>query len=80
MASQRVPCFLMALALLGAVAHAGCASRSGPPLPPLNDPAADEHLPGKFVWADLFTSDLPGARRFYGELFGWESADLSERS
>jgi uncharacterized protein len=24
-------------------------------------------------WTDLFTSDVAGSRRFYGELFGWEA-------
>ena len=43
-----------------------------PPLPALNDPATGVHLPGKFVWADLFTNDVDAARKFYGELFGWE--------
>ncbi len=28
-------------------------------------------LPGKFVWHDLLTEDLPGVKKFYGELFGW---------
>jgi predicted enzyme related to lactoylglutathione lyase len=28
-------------------------------------------LPGKFVWADLVTDDVPKARRFYEQLFGW---------
>jgi predicted enzyme related to lactoylglutathione lyase len=28
---------------------------------------------GAPCWADLWTSDVPGARRFYGELFGWEA-------
>jgi hypothetical protein len=32
---------------------------------------ADEPLIGKIVWNDLVTEDLEGARRFYGELFGW---------
>ena len=27
--------------------------------------------PGMFVWRDLMTADVDGARRFYGELFGW---------
>jgi hypothetical protein len=27
---------------------------------------------GKFVWFDLLTNDLPGTKRFYGELFDWE--------
>lgn len=28
--------------------------------------------PGAFSWVELATDDLDGARRFYGELFGWE--------
>jgi len=42
------------------------------PLPPLNAPAANERLPGKFIFADFFTSEIELARRFYGALFGWE--------
>jgi predicted enzyme related to lactoylglutathione lyase len=30
---------------------------------------------GAPTWADLWTSDVAGSRRFYGELFGWESTD-----
>ena len=50
-----------------------------PPLPPLTDPASGVHLPGKFVWADFFTSDIEGARTFYGNLFGWEWRWVSTR-
>lgn len=79
MTGRRASCLAMAVAVLGVAAHAGCASRLGrPPLPPLNDPAVAEHLPGKFVWADLFTNELPAARRFYAELFGWEWRPVSE--
>lgn len=28
--------------------------------------------PGAPCWIDLMTTDVAGARRFYGELFGWE--------
>jgi predicted enzyme related to lactoylglutathione lyase len=35
-----------------------------------------EYAPGTFSWADLATSDTDGAKRFYGELFGWEAEDL----
>jgi uncharacterized protein len=31
--------------------------------------------PGSFCWVGLLTPDVEGAKRFYGELFGWESAD-----
>ena len=27
--------------------------------------------PGSFAWNELMTRDLAGAKRFYGELFGW---------
>jgi predicted enzyme related to lactoylglutathione lyase len=30
-----------------------------------------------FVWNELMTTDLAGARRFYGEVFGWQSMDVS---
>ena len=71
---------LVVLASLGVGVYAGCAARSGlPPLPPLNDPATDTRLPGKFVWADMFSSDVSGARRFYGQLFGWDWRWISER-
>lgn len=29
------------------------------------------HAPGTFCWIDLATTDRAGARKFYGELFGW---------
>ena len=32
--------------------------------------------PNAFCWGELMTRDLAGARAFYGELFGWEYADM----
>jgi uncharacterized protein len=29
-------------------------------------------LPGKFVWFELLTRDIPGAQAFYGEVLGWK--------
>ena len=38
--------------------------------------AADPPVePGSFVWHDLLTKDVAGARRFYGELLGWRFED-----
>ena len=38
--------------------------------------AADPSVePGSFVWHDLLTRDVAGAKRFYGELFGWRFED-----
>jgi uncharacterized protein len=31
---------------------------------------------GTFCWIDLGTTDVPGARAFYGGLFGWDFEDL----
>jgi uncharacterized protein len=33
------------------------------------------HEHGNFCWADLGTRDTAGAKRFYGELFGWSFED-----
>jgi len=63
----------LALLLLAAGARAALASEAElPPLPPLNDPATDTRLPGKFIWADIFTSDVSGVQQFYSGLFGWD--------
>ena len=32
---------------------------------------------GAFSWSELTTSDPEAAKRFYGELFGWEMEDMS---
>ena len=34
-------------------------------------PTGTYHV-GKFVWFDLLTNDVPGTKRFYGEIFNWE--------
>ena len=34
-----------------------------------------EHAPGSFCWIELATTDGPGAKKFYWELFGWEAQD-----
>ena len=63
---------LAAAALLFLCVSASAQNESLPPLPPLTDPPSNEHLPGKFVWADLFTSDVDRARRFYEQVFDWD--------
>ena len=30
---------------------------------------------GSFCWNELLTTDVDGAKKFYGELFGWETED-----
>src|SRR5437868_1012254 len=39
----------------------------------------DSEMPpseGVFVWDELATSDVEGAKRFYGEVVGWTTADM----
>jgi predicted enzyme related to lactoylglutathione lyase len=31
--------------------------------------------PGTFSWVDLATTDIEGAKQFYGDLFGWQAED-----
>jgi predicted enzyme related to lactoylglutathione lyase len=38
-------------------------------------PEFTEYQPGMFCWFDLATTDAEGAKKFYGELFGWELTD-----
>jgi hypothetical protein len=40
--------------------------------------ASDDWTPvgGVFVWDELMTTDVEGAKRFYGEVVGWESRDM----
>ena len=33
--------------------------------------ARTEYAPGTFCWTDLGTTDVDGAKAFYGDLFGW---------
>jgi predicted enzyme related to lactoylglutathione lyase len=40
-------------------------------------PTRDSAPLGAPCWADLWTSDVEGSRRFYGELFGWEAQEPS---
>ncbi len=49
------------------------------PLPPINEPATTEAHPGKFIWADLFTSDQTAATTFYIGLFHWTATTIERQ-
>ncbi|MGY4414203.1 putative enzyme related to lactoylglutathione lyase [Bradyrhizobium sp. LB7.1] len=34
-------------------------------------------LPGRFVWYELLTTDMPSAAAFYAEVVGWAVKDAS---
>jgi len=78
---NSIPVAVAILALgIGAGKPAAGADKGGPPhLPPINDPRTELLLPGKFVWADLFATDMTVARTFYSGLFGWEWRSISEK-
>ena len=61
--------FALALVLLaGGVPRA--AQAAGIDFPAIGTPG--QSYPGKFVWFDLATDDLPSEREFYGAVFGWQ--------
>ena len=47
---------------------------------PLTHPATTEHRPGKFIWADLFTTDPVADTKFYTSLFGWTVSLTTQNS
>ena len=53
------------------LAITGCASTSLPIIPPVTPESTGLMKPGKFVWVDLITQDVAGAKTFYAALFGW---------
>jgi predicted enzyme related to lactoylglutathione lyase len=72
-ASWRRPytLFIAACALGLTVTAAPPCAAAGLAWPPITEPPTATHVPGKWVWAELFTEDVSAAMRFYGEAFGW---------
>ena len=52
------------------------AAPAPPLLPQLSTIPGSPRLPGKFIWADLVTDDVPVASKFYSRLFGWTFQDF----
>jgi uncharacterized protein len=65
----------MAAAGLLLCAPSGFAAKA-PAFPPLTTASGNPRLPGKFVWADLVTDNVPAAQKFYAQLFGWRFYDM----
>ena len=61
-----VVCIISCVVLIGS-----CATQQ-PVISPIPSNPAGTYQVGKFVWFDLLTNDVPGTKRFYGELFNWE--------
>jgi uncharacterized protein len=55
------------------------AAANAAPFPPINSTASSTVIPGKLVWADLFTSQPAEATKFYCNLFGWTSTTIDQK-
>jgi len=64
--------------MLGIGLPASASTGSAEPFQPLNHPASADHRPGKFVWADLFTTDPVAATKFYSGVFGWTANTVTQ--
>ena len=68
------------LALTALIAAVGLSSTAAlhAELPPLSSAPTGKHLPGKFVWADLYAVNPITAARFYRDLFSWNVEVIGE--
>ncbi len=48
--------------------------------PSLNTPATSQTVPGKFIWADLFTNQPDQAATFYCKLLGWTATPVEQNA
>jgi len=70
--------FRIYFAILSIIIFLSGCSRDLPIVPPINSVNTNEFHPGKFVWRDLMTHDIPSVKKFYSELFGWTYIDVGE--
>jgi len=61
--------------MLALIAASPCAA-AGPTWPAITEPPTSRYVPGKWVWAELFTEDARAAVQFYGKTFGWSFQDF----
>ena len=72
----RLSAVAAVIALLGIASPASAQSTT---LPPLNAPPTSLRIPGKLIWADLFTTDPEAATKFYCGVFGWTAVTLEQK-
>lgn len=70
----KVSAFIL-LFFMGLLVMHGCATHQII-VPKVTPEATHLRLAGKFVWYDLFTTDIESTSRFYEELFGWTFSDI----
>lgn len=66
----------LVLVVLGCAGPAALPGADTAQLPPLTTVPGSPRLPGKVIWSDLVTDDVPAARKFYSRLFGWTFQDV----
>ena len=44
--------------------------------PPAGGEDGEEFAAGVFLWDELLAADVDGAKRFYSQVFGWETTDM----
>lgn len=71
----RIPAVLAALSLTAGLSTPARADK----FPALNTPPSVEHIPGKLVWVDLFTTDPDAASKFYCGLLGWTATSMDQK-
>ena len=79
MKTKSIPQFLPIYAAAVLLAVGIPVSLRAATFPPLNTPATMAQLPGKLVWADLFTTDPDGATKFYCNLLGWTATPTDQK-
>ncbi len=72
--SRAIPLVALLLLCFGLV---GCYSTKVI-MPPITESAAQIKAPGKFVWYDLYSTDMNSCENFYGNLFGWDFQRTNE--
>jgi len=76
--NKTLPCRLATVLSLAMMAIASITPARAASFPALNDPKSGETHAGKFVWAELFTSDAAAATKFYTGVFSWTAATVVE--
>jgi predicted enzyme related to lactoylglutathione lyase len=68
-----------ALLVAGLLAVGAAGRALAAPFPPLTTAPSTNHIPGKLLWADLFTSQPDQATKFYCDLFGWTATKIPQK-
>jgi predicted enzyme related to lactoylglutathione lyase len=62
---------VLALAGMVLLLAGGCAT-TRPEWPAVSDVPTEEHIQGRWVWAELFADNVEAEKTFYKEVFGWQ--------